>query len=82
MSSRRTNPKGPHGAEIIHLFGCLHPCPSDSTRDQSPSPAIDHKGIISLSYITDQGMHFPAVKSTNTLKYKAVFRSRTTAVSR
>lgn len=82
MSSSRTDPKGPHGAEIIHLFGCLYPCPSDSTRDQSCSPAIDHKGIISVPYITDQGMHFPAVKNTNTLKYKVIFRSRTTEASR
>lgn len=69
MFSSRTNPQGPHGAEIIHLYCCLDPCPSDSTRDQSHSPAIDHKGIISVPYITEQGMYFPAVKSTNTEGY-------------
>lgn len=76
MSSSRTDPKGLHGAEIIHLLCCLDPCLSDSTRDQSRSPAIDHKSILSVPYITDQGMHFPAVKSANTYKYKVIFRSR------
>lgn len=72
MFSSSTNPKGPHGAEIIHLYCCLEPCPSDFTRDQSHSPAIDHKGVISAPHIIDQGIHFPAVKSTHT---KAIFRS-------
>lgn len=53
----------------VLLFGFL----SIWLHKGSESPAIDHRCIISVPYIIDQGMHFPAVKSINT---KVIFRSR------
>lgn len=53
----------------VLLFGFL----SIRLHKGSESPAIDHRCIISVPYITDQGMHFPAVKSINA---KVIFRSR------
>lgn len=58
MFSSSTNPKGLHGAYIIHLYCCSGPCPSASTRDPNHSPATKHRGILSVLYLVDHGMHF------------------------